>query len=76
MVLSTSLASSAYCSRGCIEENLALHLGWLSRVLVHLSGDTAAGSQGLLCSCSFRPELCSDQHSLQSNRKKKISSGP
>lgn len=75
MILPISLASSAYCSCDCIEEKLALHLGWLSRVLVRLSGGTAAGLQGLLCSCSFRPELCSDQRSLQSNRKKKFPLG-
>lgn len=63
---------TAYCSCDCIEEKLvALDLGWLSRVLMHLSGGAAAGLQGSLCSCSFRSELCSNQHRLQSNRKKK-----
>lgn len=62
---------TAYCSCDCIEEKLvALDLGWLSRVLTRLSGGAAAGLQDPLCSCSFRPELCSDQHHLQSNRKK------
>lgn len=56
--------TAAYCSCDCIEEKLvALDLGWLSRVLMHLSGGMAARVQGLLWSCSFRPDLCSNQES-------------
>lgn len=76
MVLSTSLASSAYCSRGSIEEKLALHLGWLSRVLVHLSGDTAAGSQGLLVFLLIQARALQRPTQSSEQQEKKISSGP
>lgn len=62
---------TAYCSCDCIEEKLVvLDLGWLSGVLVCLSGGIAAGLQGLLCFCSFRPDLCSNQQSLRVTGKK------
>lgn len=65
---------TASCSCDCIEKKrVAWDLGWLSRVLMRSSGGSkvaaAAGTQGLFVSCSFRPELCSNQCSLQSNRK-------
>lgn len=65
---------TAYCSCDCIEKKLvALDLGWLSRVLKRAPGGSkvavAAGTRGLSVSCALRPELCSSQCSLQSNRK-------
>lgn len=45
---------TAYCSCDCVEKKLvALDLGWLSKVLMRLSGSSkvamAAGLQGLFC---------------------------
>lgn len=49
--------------------------GMAIRVRMRLSGGIAAGFQGLLCSCLFSPDHCSNQQSLRVTGKKN-SSGP
>lgn len=66
---------TAYRSCDCREKKLvALDLGWLSEFrctcLVVLRWLWQLGRKAFFVSCSLRPELCSNQCSLQSNRKK------
>lgn len=56
-------------------ETCGFRPGMAIRVRMRLSGGIAAGFQGLLCSCLFSPDHCSNQQSLRVTGKKN-SSGP
>lgn len=56
-------------------ETCGFRPGMAIRVRMRLSGGIAAGFQGLLCSCLFSPDHCSNQQSLRVTGKKKIPLG-
>lgn len=53
-------------------ETCGFRPGMAIRVRMRLSGGIAAGFQGLLCSCLFSPDHCSNQQSLRVTGKKKF----